>query len=149
MKGLGLALAALGTLVASGAAAFVISLNWGGNPERWDKNTVTWTWATPLPSNLTNDQVLGALRSAFSAWQAVDCSRIGFSEGGQRQTDPGNGIHITFRTQSWDPTVGDALAYSSNETFRTGVIASNDVVFNAVAVTWTTTFPPPSGTNDL
>ncbi len=138
------------TLLATGSAsAFVLLFNWAGNPERWDTATVRWTWSGQLPAGLTENAAIGALTNAFRAWQDVDCATIAFTAGGQRGSDPGEGIHVRFQQGSWDPTVADALAYSSSETYQSGIIASNDLVFNAVDVQWTTTFPPPNGRADI
>lgn len=136
------------TFLVSSASAYVILINWSGNPERWNRNSITWTWSGNIPSGLAKAAVVGALGNAFSAWQAVDCSRLVFTAGGER-SDPNNAIHVRFQHGTWDPTVADALAYSSSETYQDGTIANNDIVFNVVDVQWTTNFPPPSGRQDI
>jgi hypothetical protein len=146
LRAIASAAALLGT---SSASAFVLLFNWAGNPERWDTSTVRWTWSGQMPQGLTENATIGAISNAFAAWQNLDCATIAFTAGGQRANDPGDAIHVRFQQGSWDPTVADALAFSSSETYQSGVIASNDLVFNAVDVQWTTTFPPPSGRTDI
>jgi len=141
--------ATVGLTIASSASAFVLLFNWADNPEKWDVNNVRWTWSGQAPTGVTTQEVATAITNSFGAWQAVGCATITFTAGGVRATDPGSGIHIAFQKTNWDPTVADALAFSSSETYENGTIASNDIMFNAVDVTWTSSFPTANGKNDI
>jgi hypothetical protein len=120
------------------AKAYVVLKNWEGATYRWASPNITWTISTTVMDDVSFQALQGALNAAFATWENVGCSRLDFSYGGQKAQDPGNGIHFTFRSTSWDASVADALAYSQSEVRADGTITSNDVVFNAFDFEWTT-----------
>jgi hypothetical protein len=121
------------------AQAFVVLKNWNGETYRWASPNITWTLSTAVMDDVPLQALQAALTAAFQAWENVACSKLDFTYGGQKATDPNNGIHVTFRSNDWDPALADALAYSVSEVLGDGTIKSNDIVFNAFAYEWTNT----------
>ncbi|MBD89949.1 MAG: hypothetical protein CL940_06410 [Deltaproteobacteria bacterium] len=131
------------------AQGYVIIKTWKGMNKHWSGATVPWTLENQGISNLTNDQFKEALQDAFDSWEAVGCATIDFTANGVKNGDPGNSIHATVNTNSWDPTVGEALAYAVTDNNGNGVISSADIVFNAVESEWTISTNAPPGFNDV
>jgi len=142
---------ALGVVLAAPPAshAFIVLKNWNGETERWNKSSITWTMSTSVMDDVPFAALQGALASAFASWDAVACANVALTYGGQKANDPQSGIHITFRQNGWDPSVADALAYSVSETQSNGTITSNDIVFNAYDVSWSTSVPAAAGKSDI
>jgi hypothetical protein len=124
----------------------VIRLNNGGSTT-WNSVPVKYTISTSLMSDMTTSEIKAAVDDAFNTWKNVSCSKATFSNQGLKSWDPNNGIHITFKENSWDPAVGDALAYSVSQYTNSGAIKSNDVVVNAKDSEWGST--GAWGVNDL
>ncbi len=135
---------------AAPAQAYVVLKHWNsGNTQKWSKATVTWTMTTSTPAGHDPNALQQALAAAFASWQAVPCATIGFTWGGFKAADPGNGIHFYFQQTTWDPAVGDALAYSQSQSDWSGTITSNDIVFNAAQHQWSTAAFAPPGFQDV
>ena len=135
--------------VAGQAHAYSVLKTWGGETKRWSKSTVPWTVQAKAPAGLTFAEFQGAIDDAFDAWQALSCATIGFAYSGTASYDPGNGVHVRIQTNSWDPSVGDALAYASPDTNSSGTILSSPIVFNGVEPTWSVAASGPFGTVDV
>ncbi len=134
---------------AGSANAYVVLKNWQGNNEQWAGATVAWTISTSVMGDVPFAALQAALKGAFDAWQSVDCATVQFSYGGQKASDPQNGVHFTFRENGWDPSVADALAYTVSETDGAGTISSSDIVFNAYDATWNVNYPTPYSYRDI
>lgn len=143
-----LALLAL-TVAASAAEAYVVLKDWDGNTRKWNKTVINWYVHTNLLDDVSEQNLLDALQGAFDAWEDVDCSTISFNYGGKTSNDPGGGIFVRFQQNSWDPSVGDALAYSVSDGNFGGTITSNEVVFNGYTAEWSVSSNPPPGKSDI
>jgi len=132
---------------ATNAEAYTVIRRKNGNSTTWKSMPVKWTISTNTMSDMSTDAIEEAVQGAFDAWKDVNCSTITFSFKGYKNFDPQNGIHVTFKENSWDPAVGDALAYSVSESSGNGTISSNDVVVNAKDSKWSNS--GAWGTNDL
>lgn len=126
--------------VASDARAYVSSKIPNSSTEiRWSTTTVRYYVQTSGSADVTITQLEAAIAGAFQAWQDVTCSRISFTYGGRRASDPGDGIFIRFQESNWSPTVGDAAAYSTPTRLAgSGELRSTEIVFNGQDVVWTT-----------
>lgn len=140
---------AVAAVSAPTAQAYVILKTWGGKNKHWTQSSVSWTATAGGIPGLSNDQFEAALQGAFDAWEDVGCATIAFTANGLKWNDPGNSIHTTVNTNSWDPSVGDALAYTMTDNNNNGIISSSDIVFNAVETTWTVSSNAPPGKSDV
>jgi hypothetical protein len=136
-------------LHAPSSQAYVVIKTWQGKNKHWTAASVPWTLENQGISDLTNAQFEGALQSAFDAWEDIGCATLAFSANGVQGSDPNNSIHTTVNSGTWDPTVGEALAYTMTDNNKNGVISSSDIVFNAVEANWTISTNAPSGMNDV
>ena len=92
----------------------------------------------------------GAIDDAFQTWEGVDCATVTFAYDGVKSFDPNTGIHIRVNTSSWDPTVGDALAYAlPKDVTWQGALKDVEIVFNAVDTQWSTTSTTAYGFSDV
>jgi len=146
-----LSLAAVSLASPGPARAYVVLKDWNGNTQKWGTDSVHWALSTKPLVGVDPDAFRAALQAAFDAWEAVACSTIHFTYDGYQSWDPGDGIYVKVVDNNWDPSVGDALAYSQSQTGSDGTIFSNDVVFNAVDPTWSANVAPsaPVGTSDV
>ena len=139
---------ALVSLHSPSANAYVVLKTWSGKNKHWTDSSVKWSIDSTVPMpGLTDDQFEDALGAAFDAWEAVSCGTIMFS--GQGFSNPAGAIRTMVNTNSWDPTVGDALAYTVNDNDKDGIISSAEIVFNAVEAEWTVSTSAPPGMNDV
>jgi hypothetical protein len=135
---LSLLVAGLVAFGAAPAARAYVAMKYGSNELKWGSTNVTYYIHTNGSADVTASQLEGAIAGAFQAWQAVTCSTISFTYGGRRSSDPRNGIFIRFQESNWDPSVGDAAAYSVPTSYSGGVIRATEIVFNGQDITWTT-----------
>jgi hypothetical protein len=137
-------------MAAPAARAYVVLKHWSsGETTKWPTVPIQWSMSTKVLTEIPAADIEAALQAAFDAWEAIGCSTVAFSYQGQKSTDPGAGIHVTFKNTNWDATVGDAAAYSQSEADSDGVIYSNDLVFNGVDVEWSTEKNTPNGKEDV
>jgi len=115
-----------------------VSMKWGQSELKWGSSNVTYYIHTSGSADVTSSQLEAAIAGAFQAWQDVTCSTIAFTYGGRRSSDPENGIFIRFQETNWDPSVGDAAAYSVPTSFSGSRFRSTEIVFNGEDITWTT-----------
>ena len=113
------------------ASAYTVIRRNNGSSTTWSSTPVKWTISTNTMSDMSTDAIQEAIQGAVDAWQAVNCSKIGFTFGGYKNFDPQNGIHVTFKENSWDPAVGDALAYSVSDSANNGTIYSNCLLYTS------------------
>jgi hypothetical protein len=81
---------------------------------RWRSNVVRYQLQSDVPANLTPEDVLTALETAFGAWSAPECSQFeAVSDGANAvHAAPGDGLNtIEFVSSGWasrgyDPTAG-------------------------------------------
>jgi len=144
-----LALFALVLLVTSTAQSYVVIRTQAGHTLRWPQSGIQWTIETGGMPGMSSGDFQDAIEAAFQSWEDVGCSTIDFDYDGFKSWDPGNGIHVTVKTSSWDPSVGDALAYALPDADWQGEIDSVDIVFNAVDVEWSVSPNPGYGFQDV
>ncbi|MGM0574773.1 MAG: matrixin family metalloprotease [Myxococcota bacterium] len=144
------AIALLALLFLAGEAhAYVVLKDYDGSTRRWQETTVPWTMGSGSIPGVGDSSFQSALQAAFDAWEGVGCSWLGFQFDGVKTFDPGGGIHVIVQSNSWDPTVGDALAYAQSQTTSDGSITSTDIVFNAATAQWSASGSPPVGVSDV
>ena len=139
----------IGLTMAPTSDAYVVLKTWQGMNKHWTASSVSWTLSNQGISGLNNAQFQEALQGAFDAWEDVGCSTLAFTANGVKGSDPGNSIHTTVNNNAWDPTVGEALAYTVTDNNKNGVNSSADIVFNAVEAEWTISINAPPGMNDV
>ncbi|MDP6943842.1 MAG: matrixin family metalloprotease [Myxococcota bacterium] len=137
--------AALGT----SAQAYVTIRTQTGYTLHWESTNIEWTIETGGMPGMGTTEFQEAIEAAFQSWEDVDCSTMSFDYEGYKSWDSDEGIHVYVQTNSWDPTVGDALAYALPDPTWQGVIQSVDIVFNAVEVQWSTSPNPEYGYTDV
>ncbi len=133
---LGFCLLFLGTTLS--ASAYVSLKTQGGTETTWSKTTIPWYLnPTPVPG-IAYDDMRNAIDAAFATWANVSCSGQGFSYMSP-STNPQNGaIYIESANGEWDPSVGDAAAYTVSDKKWNGEIKYSVIVFNGVDISWTT-----------
>ena len=136
-------------LVTTAAEAYVVIRTQTGAILRWDKSTIDWTIQNGGMVGISNSDFQEALAAAFQSWEDVECSTIGFDYEGYKSWDSGNGIHVYVQTNSWDPSVGDALAFALPDANWQGKVDSVDIVFNAVDAQWSVSPNPGYGYTDV
>jgi len=143
---------ALATLVvlSAPAAAFDVLKHWNSaNTTTWPSNSVNWRVSTSTMPGMDPNDYLAALQAAFQAWEDVSCSAISFNYQGYAAFNPQTGIYVYVQEGQWDPSVGDAAAFSQSDTSFNGDIDSNIIVFNAVDINWSTANIDLSGYSDV
>jgi hypothetical protein len=128
------------TFLASAPPATAFTINSGnGDKQIWQQSSITWYLHPSGSQDMSFEQFKGAIQAAFNTWDNLPCFSKSFSFGGNKSSDPQNGIYIMVKESNWDPTVGDAAAYSQSWTDWSGNISHNVIVFNGVDLVWTTT----------
>jgi hypothetical protein len=150
MRRLPLALASLAALMTlAGPALAFNTLKRNGYETRWTSTPVTWYLNPNGSNNVPFNDVQAAIQAAFNTWQGIPCADISFNYGGTQSygsSSNWNGIYLRFQSSGWDPSVGDAAAYSVSWQVSGGSIQQNEVVFNEVDMTWTTQDQGPYST---
>ena len=142
-------LALVALLQSSASAYIVLKLN-NGEPLRWPSGDVSWTMASDGMPGMDFQEFQGAIDDAFQTWEGVDCATVTFAYDGVKSFDPNTGIHVRVNTSSWDPTVGDALAYAlPKDVTWQGALKDVEIVFNAVDTQWSTTSTTAYGFSDV
>ncbi|MBM4352293.1 MAG: matrixin family metalloprotease [Deltaproteobacteria bacterium] len=128
------------SLLSTGSPAVAFTIN-SDNGEKitWKQNTIAWYLHPSGSQDMPFEEFKGAIQAAFNTWDNLPCFSKSFSFGGTKSSDPQDGIYVMVKESNWDPTVGDAAAYSQNWTDWSGNISHNVIVFNGVDLTWTTT----------
>lgn len=136
--------------LASPASAFDVLRHWNStNITTWPSNSVSWTVSTSTMPGVQPADYVAAIQAAFDAWEDVTCSAVNFTYQGYASSNPQNGIHVYVQEGQWDPSVGDAAAYSQSDTSFNGNINSNVIVFNAVDIQWSVAAIDLSGYSDI
>ena len=99
---------------AARAEAFVTYTAGNGAKLVWGSSPITWRLSSVGSDDLEISVLESALQSAFATWAGVSCSTVSFTYGGKASSGRDGEIFVRFEENSFDPTVGDALAYALN-----------------------------------
>ncbi|MBR58429.1 MAG: hypothetical protein CMH54_10460 [Myxococcales bacterium] len=120
------------------ATAYISLKNQGGAETTWAKTNVPWYLnPTPVPG-ITYDDMRDAIHAAFDAWENVSCSGQSFSYMSPSSNPQNGAIYVEATNGEWDPSVGDAAAFTVSEKKWNGEIKYSIIVFNGVDISWTT-----------
>ncbi len=140
----------LALLLGAGTAhAYVVLKLQNGDNLHWETSPITWQLNQGGMPGMTNTEFKDAVQAAFDAWEDVECSTVQFSFTGYKPSDTDQGIWVTVQKNSWDPAVGDALAYALPTPTWGGEILNANLVFNAVDPQWSTSANPGYGFSDV
>jgi MYXO-CTERM domain-containing protein len=131
----------LATLCALTAPARAFdTLKYNGNQTTWPSWPVKYYLDPAGSSDVAFAQVQSAIQAAFQTWQDVDCCQLTFSYGGTKgYSNSWTGVWVHFTKSNWDPSVGDAAAYSLSWKDWNGNITQSEINFNDENLSWTTT----------
>jgi hypothetical protein len=127
-------------VVAQSADAYVVLYKNNGDARTWSDTPITWRFAASGSNDVSNDEALTAITSAFDSWENIGCSTVSFNYGGLTSSYPNNGIYVAFEEDSWDVTVADAAGVTTNWSFGSfgGGVNKVDIFLNGVDFTWAT-----------
>ena len=131
-------LAAAAVLLAGPASAYVTLKTYRGNETSWSTNTVPYYIDSAGDPDLPFTSIRDSISAAFGSWEAVDCSALRFTYSGVASGAQRGGVYLRFESSRWDPSVGDAAAYTMSDKNSSGTITASLIVFNSVDVSWTT-----------
>lgn len=104
----------------------------GTDAMSWSSASLTLTVDPSGVAAMTDDAVLEAVRGAFAAWNAVECSRFRFVDGGTSQSATTFGVRFIHDADAWAAlggAVDDAVAYT--KLVPSGTSWSNVVIYLA------------------
>jgi len=125
-------------LLPQAASAYVTLKNFRGNETKWSTNTVPYYIDSAGDPDLPFTAIRDSISAAFGSWEGVGCSALRFTYSGVASGAQRGGVYLRFESSSWDPTVGDAAAYTMSDKSSNGTITASLIVFNSVDVSWTT-----------
>ena len=122
------------------ASAYVALYDQWGDLRVWKQKTIGWYVASAGSQDVPKSELEAALQAAFDSWEAVSCTKVQFSFGGQSDSAVAPGVFIRFKDNSWDASTGDALAVTTNWVMdgQGGGTQRAEIHFNGVNCTWTT-----------